>query len=245
MADTGMKDRVKGLLGGQPNELGEPVDNRPESGTPQQALHVLDLAQRTADEYVASARREANRICAEGRAQAEQMVRDAQGQVQALQRDAEKALAEAQAKADQVARDVQAHADRVKRDAEGILAEARNRANEMVKNARVNAEDLERQAQHRHDDVVGSLAAKREALQRQIEALEVFEREYRDRLTAFMQSQMRALWVDEPQVDTAEIEQPIAAPQSRAEQVPQKEPARREPAQPGGAGAKSDTDKTK
>ncbi|HEX6445254.1 MAG TPA: hypothetical protein VF053_09225 [Streptosporangiales bacterium] len=221
-----MKDRVKGLLGGQPNELGEHVDQRTEPTTPQQALQVLDLAQRTADEYVASARREANRICAEGRVQAEQMVRDAQVQVQALQREAEKALAEAQAKADQVARDVQAHADRVKRDAEGVLSEARNRANDMVKNAQVNAEELKRQAQHRHDDVVGSLAAKREALQRQIEALEVFEREYRERLSGFMQNQLRALWVDEPRLNAEEIEKPIAPPPAQAK------PAQAKPEQP-------------
>jgi hypothetical protein len=37
--------------------------------------------------------------------------------------------------------------------------------------------------------VVGSLAARREALQQQIEALERFDREYRARLQAFMQSQ--------------------------------------------------------
>ena len=54
------------------------------------------------------------------------------------------------------------------------------------------------------------LATKREALQQQIEALEQFDREYRSRLTTFMQNQLRALWVDEPQV-SAEIGQPESA----------------------------------
>lgn len=238
MADTGMKDRVKGLLGGQLNELGEQAEHRADPTTPEQALQVLDLAQRTADEYVANARREANRICGEGRAQAEQMIREAQAQVQALHRDAEKALVDAQAKADQVARDVQAHADRVKRDADGVLTEARTRANDMVKSAQVNADELNRQAQHRHDEVVGSLAAKREALQRQIEALEVFEREYRDRLTGFMQNQLRALWVDQPQVNTEEIEKPISPPSGHATPAQPKAAAQPKPAQAEDAGKK-------
>jgi len=63
------------------------------------------------------------------------------------------------------------------------------------------------QAQQRYEDIVGSLAAKREALQRQIEALEQFDGDYRARLTTFMQNQLRALWVDEPRVNEEEIEQ--------------------------------------
>jgi hypothetical protein len=49
--------------------------------------------------------------------------------------------------------------------------------------------------------VVGSLGTRRESLQQQIEALEQFDREYRSRLTHFMQGQLRALWVDQPQVN--------------------------------------------
>ena len=77
----------------------------------------------------------------------------------------------------------------------------------MAKGAQATADELMHQAQQRYEDVVGSLAAKREALQRQIEALEQFDRDYRARLTTFMQIQLRALWVDEPRVDAEEIEQ--------------------------------------
>jgi hypothetical protein len=49
------------------------------------------------------------------------------------------------------------------------------------------------------------------SLQQQIEALELFDREYRARLTAFMQGQLRALWVDQPQVD-GELEQADVQP---------------------------------
>jgi hypothetical protein len=69
--------------------------------------------------------------------------------------------------------------------------------------------------------MVGNLAAKREALQQQIEALQEFDREYRTRLLTFMKAQLRALWVDEPQVD-GEIEQPggPATPGSQPAQQP-------------------------
>jgi hypothetical protein len=59
--------------------------------------------------------------------------------------------------------------------------------------------------------MVGNLAAKREALQQQIEALQVFDREYRSRLLAFMQSQVRALWVDERPFDGDTEQQPASS----------------------------------
>lgn len=237
MDDTGVKGRVKGLLGAVPSP-NEPVqqvaDPRAEPPVQHEALQILDLAQRTADDYIVGARREADRICADARAQADQIVRDAQAHGQARHRDAEKALGDAQAKAEQVARDVQSHADRVKREADGILGEARTRANKMAKNAQANAEELEHQAQQRFDDVVGSLATKREALQSQIEALEAFDREYRGRLTAFLQNHLRALWVEQPQVDTGEIEQPVSPPtaQPAKAQHAKAQPAKAEPSKP-------------
>ena len=80
------------------------------------------------------------------------------------------------------------------------MADARARAEEIAKEAQANADELKDQAQQRYQDVVGSLATKREALQQQIEALENFDRDYRSRLQIFMQNQLRALWIDQPQV---------------------------------------------
>lgn len=218
VTDSGMKGRVKGLLGGPGlgNEPLDRMDGPPEPSAQQQALQVLTLAQRTADEHLASARREADKIRADARGSAEQIVRDAQGHAQGLQKDAEKALADARAKAMQIARDAQASADKAQRKAEEILADARSRADEMGKTAHANAEELKHQAQQKYDDVVGSLAGKREALQQQIEALEQFERDYRNRLTTFMQNQLRALWVDEPKMDPEQLEEPTPVPAQRS-----------------------------
>ena len=78
---------------------------------------------------------------------------------------------------------------------------------------------MRQQAQRRYDDVVGSLGAKREALQQQIEALEQFDREYRNRLLGFMQKQMRALWADQPDAPD-EVEIPAGAQVVTGELIP-------------------------
>ncbi|BCB75986.1 hypothetical protein GCM10022251_55680 [Phytohabitans flavus] len=210
MTDSGMRGRVKGLLGGPTpfvNDTLEPMDVSPNDANAQHhALQVLTLAQRTGEEHIASARRESDRIIAEARAQAEQVMRDAQSHAQVLQKDAEKALADAHASAAQITESAQAHSDAAQRNAEDILNDARNRADELVKAASANADELKHQAQQRFEDVVGSLAARREGLQRQIEALERFDHDYRARLTSFMQHQLRSLWVDEPRVENEAID---------------------------------------
>ena len=183
------------------------MDGPADPGTPRQALQVLALAQRTAEEHVASAHHQADKIRGDARAAAEQIARDAQVHAHNVRREGEKVLSDARAAAAQIARDAQARAEESRRNAEKILADARARAEASASEAHANAEELKAQAQQRYDDVVGSLAAKREALQQQIEALEIFDREYRARLTAFMQGQLRALWVDEPQVADLDEEQ--------------------------------------
>jgi cell division septum initiation protein DivIVA len=213
MSDIGMKGRMKGLLGGVPPIDGpaEPTEVSPDSKAQQQALQVLTLAQRTAEEHVADAHHQADKISADARATAEQIVREAKAHATDLQREADKALADARMTAEQIARDAQAVANDVRRNADETLRNAQARAEEIAKEARTNADELKQQAEQRYQDVVGSLAAKREALQQQIEALEEFDQDYRARLTAFMQTQLRALWVDEPQVDATEIENPAAS----------------------------------
>ncbi|NJC66735.1 ATP synthase F0 subunit B [Planosporangium flavigriseum] len=165
-----------------------------------QALHVLTLAQRTANEHVHTAQRHADKIRADALAAAEQIAHDADAHAQNLRREAEKVLASARTAAEGAAREAQARVEEAQQNADRIVAEARRQAEAIVANAEHNTEELKQQAQRRYDDVVGSLATKRAALQEQIEALERFDREYRGRLTAFMQAQLRALWADQPQV---------------------------------------------
>jgi cell division septum initiation protein DivIVA len=112
-----------------------------------------------------------------------------------------RALSEARTDAARITEEAKANADRTRQQIETMLAEARAQADAIAREAQTKAEELRQQAEQRYQDVVGSLATKRQALQQQIEALEQFDREYRARLTKFMQGQLRALWVDEPRVN--------------------------------------------
>jgi cell division septum initiation protein DivIVA len=213
-----MKGRVKGLLAGtsliaEPPETPEaPLESLSDPGVQRQALQVLTLAQRTADEHLASARRQADIITAEAREQAKQIVQDAENHAQGLRRGADKALADSRIAAEQITRDAQTHAENTRKNADKALNDARSKAGEIAKEAQTNSDSLKEQAQQRYQDIVGSLAAKRETLQQQIEALEQFDHEYRTRLTKFMQSQLRSLWVDQPQVNGEVFDMPAAGP---------------------------------
>jgi len=221
VADNQIEDRVKVLLAGMSAEskTSEHPLVVPGRVHPNQALQVLTLAQRTAEEHVAIAHRHAEKIRTDAQAAADQVARDAQAHAHNVRREADKVLAEARATGEQAARDARAKADEAQRNADQIVSAARTRADTIAHDARAHAEQLKAQAQQRYDDSVGSLHAKREALQQQIEALEVFDREYRARLTSFMQGQLRALWVDQPRVE-AELD----------EDEPDDEPADEQPA---------------
>jgi hypothetical protein len=201
-------NRVKVMLGGQlpDGDTSEHHLVTPQQPVPNQALAVLTMAQRTAEEHVATAHREADKIRTDALAAAEQTAREAEQHAHNLRREAEKVLFDARAIAEQSDRDQQARAAEAQRNAEKVEVDARKRADAITASAQENSEQMRLQAQRRYDDVVGSLGAKREALQEQIEALEQFDREYRSRLTTFMQNQLRALWVDQPQV-TGVLEQ--------------------------------------
>ncbi|HEX7745271.1 MAG TPA: DivIVA domain-containing protein [Micromonosporaceae bacterium] len=85
------------------------------------------------------------------------------------------------------------HVADARREADTMLSEARSKAEEVTRDARAKAEALERDARQRHQEAMGGLDAKRTALQKHIEELKQFEREYRTRLKAYLESQLRDL----------------------------------------------------
>ncbi len=210
MTDTQIKDRVNGGHNGSSHDgrttehpLVRPVSPAPASppAPQEQALHVLSMAQRTADEHVGSAQRHAEGIRADARAAAENIAQQAEQHAQNLRREAEKVIADARAAAEQAGRDAQAQVDAARRNAEKIIIDARAEATTITAGARGSAEDLENAAKRRYEEIVGSLADKRASLQGQIEALEQFDQQYRARLLTFMQGQIRALWAENPKVE--------------------------------------------
>lgn len=110
---------------------------------------------------------------------------------------AARVLALAQQTADQAIADARREADetlsRARREAEDILGKARRQAEQVVSEARGRAESLERDAQDRHRQAMGSLVQQREELERMVDDLNAFEREYRSRLKAYLEGQLREL----------------------------------------------------
>src|ERR1700685_843729 len=103
----------------------------------------------------------------------------------------------AQQTADQAIADARREADetlgRARREADDILGRARRQAEQITSDARARAESLERDAQERHRQAMGSLVQQREELERRVDDLRAFEREYRSRLKAYLEGQMRDL----------------------------------------------------
>ena len=85
------------------------------------------------------------------------------------------------------------HVADARREADKLLSEARTKAEEVTRDSRAKADALERDARQRHQEAMGGLDAKRTALQKHIEELKQFEREYRTRLKAYLESQLRDL----------------------------------------------------
>jgi DivIVA domain-containing protein len=85
------------------------------------------------------------------------------------------------------------HVSDARREADKVLSEARSKAEEVTRDARAKADALERDARQRHQEAISGLDAKRTALQQHIDTLKQFEREYRTRLKAYLESQLRDL----------------------------------------------------
>ena len=110
---------------------------------------------------------------------------------------AARVLALAQQTADQAIADARREADetlgRARREADDLVTKARRQAEQVTSDARARAESLERDAQERHRQAMGSLVQQREELERRVDDLRAFEREYRSRLKAYLEGQLRDL----------------------------------------------------
>src|SRR5437899_8858673 len=110
---------------------------------------------------------------------------------------AARVLALAQQTADQAIADARREADetlsRARREADDLLTKARRQSEQITSDARARAESLERDSQERHRQAMGSLVQSREELERRVDDLRAFEREYRSMLKAYLEGQLRDL----------------------------------------------------
>jgi DivIVA domain-containing protein len=132
------------------------------------AARVLGLAQEMADRLTGEAKAEADGMVGHARTKSEQL------------------LSEARAKA------------------EGMVTEARTRSETMLNEARTKAETLERQSRDKaaslkrdaaakHTEIIAALSQEKGILEKEIDELRTFERDYRTRLKAYLDSQLREL----------------------------------------------------
>ncbi|ASU78231.1 cell division initiation protein [Actinopolyspora erythraea] len=133
-----------------------------------QAAKVLGLAQEMADRLTGEAKTESDGMLSEARTKSEQL------------------LSDARTKADSMVNDARSRA-------ETMLNDARSRAETLERQAREKAASLERDAQHKHAEVMGNITQEKNALEKKIETLRTFEREYRSRLQSYLESQLREL----------------------------------------------------
>ena len=79
------------------------------------------------------------------------------------------------------------------RTADEAIAQAKAEAEQVVAQARVRASSIETEAQQQHAAALSELQRQREGYERQIENLRTFERDYRTRLKAYLEGQLRDL----------------------------------------------------
>lgn len=133
-----------------------------------QAAKVLGLAQEMADRLTGEAKAEADGMLGEARTKSEQL------------------LSEARAKADSMVNEARTRA-------ETMLNDARTRAETLERQSREKAASLERDAQRKHTEILGAINQEKSALEKKIDELRTFEREYRTRLKTYLESQLREL----------------------------------------------------
>src|SRR3954453_9017376 len=79
------------------------------------------------------------------------------------------------------------------RTADEAIAQAKQESEQLVASAKVRAASIESDAQQQHASAMADLQRQRSTLETQIEELRTFEREYRTRLKAYLESQLRDL----------------------------------------------------
>lgn len=121
---------------------------------------------------------------------------------------AERLTAEAKSEADTMLGDARSKAEQLLSDArsksDGLVNDARSRAETMLNDARTRAETLERQsrdkaatlvgdAERKQAEIIGTITRDKSVLEKKIDELRTFEREYRTRLKTYLETQLRDL----------------------------------------------------
>lgn len=103
----------------------------------------------------------------------------------------------AQETADRLTEEARTEADRLlaeaKNNSEALVTDATTRAEATERDSKVRAEALDAQAKARYDEVIGNLATERVSLEKKIDDLRRYEKEYRGRLKSWISDQLSQL----------------------------------------------------
>jgi DivIVA domain-containing protein len=132
------------------------------------AATVLGLAQEIADRLTREAKADADAMLNEARTISEQL------------------LCQASAKADGMVTEATIRA-------ETRLTDARTRADTLDRQSREKAASLQRDAARQHTEIIGSISQEKTILEKKIDELRTFEREYRTHWKTCLQTQLREL----------------------------------------------------
>ena len=102
------------------------------------------------------------------------------------QRTADEAVAEARAEAEQIR-------TAAREEASAAVTQAREQAETTLARSREDAGRLQQELEQRRAEALDDLERRRQSLQASVEELEAFEREYRTRLRAYLEGQLREL----------------------------------------------------
>jgi DivIVA domain-containing protein len=133
-----------------------------------QVAKVLSMAQEMAERLTSEAKSEADSMLTDARTKAEQL------------------LSEARTKSDSLTNDARARA-------ETMLNDARTRAETLERQSRDKAATLVGDAERKQAEIIGTITRDKSVLEKKIDELRTFEREYRTRLKTYLESQLRDL----------------------------------------------------
>jgi DivIVA domain-containing protein len=149
-----------------PPSMADPADHGGDSHV--QVAKVLSMAQEMAERLTAEAKSEADAMLTDARSKSEQL------------------LSEARTKSDGMVNDARARA-------ETMLNDARTRAETLERQSRDKAAKLVGDAERQQADIIGTITRDKTVLEKKIDELRTFEREYRTRLKTYLESQLRDL----------------------------------------------------
>lgn len=152
----------------QPAPVPDKAAAEPAADLHSRASRTLALATETADRHIAEAKAESDKLVSDART------------------SSDKLLGDSKAKSDQLLND-----GRTK--SEAMVAEAKTRAESLERDARAKSQTLTADAERKQTEIMGSLEQRKSALEKQIDDLRNFEREYRTRLKSYLETQLRDL----------------------------------------------------